>query len=133
MVCTQASLWLLSLLAVMSTASFSSDSSDPLTTASTTIFLSVPATVQAGVPSTATIAAGTFRGSGDTSSVRALELFLAIGDGDAVKLSFNAIVSECYLTQDTPLCDIESITVYSGRIDFSNVKLPFTLPPLVRG
>ncbi|CAK7212804.1 hypothetical protein SCUCBS95973_001585 [Sporothrix curviconia] len=125
-----ASLLLLSLLAAGSTASSSSASSAP---ASTTAFLAVPATVQAGAPSTATIAAGTFRGSGDTSSVRALELFLAIGDGDAVKLSSNATVSECYLSQDTPLCDIKGITVYSDHIAFSNVELPFTIPPSVGG
>ncbi|CAK7235715.1 hypothetical protein SEUCBS140593_009373 [Sporothrix eucalyptigena] len=129
---SQASFWLLSLLAVGTTAS-SSSSSAPVTAPSTTAFLAVSSTVYAGAPSTATIAAGTFRGSGDTKSVRALELFLAIGDSDAVKLSSNATVSECYLTQDTPLCNIEGITVYSDHIAFSDVQLPFTIPPSVGG
>lgn len=65
--------------------------------ASTPTFLVAPATVTAGVPSTATIAAGTFRSSsknGDTSSVRALEVFLALGGRDVTSLSSN-VTSEC--------------------------------------
>lgn len=36
-----------------------------------------------------------------------------------------------YLTQDTPLCDIPGITVYSDHIAFADVHLPFTVPPSV--
>ncbi|KAL1895254.1 hypothetical protein Sste5346_005400 [Sporothrix stenoceras] len=104
-------------------------------TASTSTFLAVPATVTAGVPSTATIAAGTFRSSeknGDTSSVRALELFLAIGGRDVTSLSAN-VTTECYLSQDTPLCDLSGITVYSDHIQFEDAHVPFTVPASVGG
>ncbi|ERS95811.1 uncharacterized protein SPSK_04451 [Sporothrix schenckii 1099-18] len=111
-------------------ASLSASSSAP---ASTSAFFAVPATVTAGVPSTATIAAGTLRGSGnsDTSAVRALEVFLAVVGRDTTSVS-NA-TSECYLTQNRPLCDIPGITVYSDRIQFADVHVPFTVPPSVDG
>ncbi|KIH90811.1 hypothetical protein SPBR_09047 [Sporothrix brasiliensis 5110] len=111
-------------------SALSASSSAP---ASTSAFFAVPATVTAGVPSTATIAAGTLRGSGhgDTSAVRALEVFLAVVGRDTTSLS-NA-TSECYLTQSTPLCDIPGITVYGDRIQFADVHVPFTVPPSVDG
>ncbi|OAA57601.1 hypothetical protein SPI_07260 [Niveomyces insectorum RCEF 264] len=87
-------------------------------------FLVVPATVSAGALATATVAAGTYyggAGGSDTSAVRALELYLGVGNTSAAAL--------CYLRQDVPLCDVPGITVYDDHVAFADVRLPFTVPP----
>lgn len=38
-----------------------------------------------------------------------------------------------YLSQDTPLCDLAGITVYSDHIQFADVHIPFTVPASVGG